>query len=131
MSLQRSEAITTIYVVNMSIASESFLPSFLFMVVVVQSLNCVCLFATPWTAPRQASLFITNCWNLLKLMSIQLVMPSNHRNLCRPFLLLPSIIPSIGGFSSESVLHIRWPKYWSFSISTSNEYSGLVFFRID
>ena len=97
----------------------------------VQSLNCVRLFATPWTATRQASLFITNSQSLLKLMSIALVMPSNHLILCCPLLLLPSIFPSIRVFSNESVLHIRWPKYWSFSfnISPSNEYSGLISFR--
>ena len=78
-----------------------------------------------------ASLFITNSWSLLKLMSIELVMPSNHLILCRHFLLLPSIFPSTRVFSNESVLHIMWPKYWSFSISPSNEYSGLLSFRID
>ena len=104
----------------------------------VQSLSHVRLFATPWTAARQASLSITNSWNLLKLMSSELVMPSNHLILCHlllchPLLLLPSIFPSIGVFSSESVLHIRWPKYWSFSfnISPSNEHSGLISFRMD
>ena len=99
----------------------------------MKSLNCVRLFAIPWTAARQASLSSTNSQSLLKLMSIQSVMPSNHLFLCRPLLLLPSIFPSIRVFSSESVLHIRWPKYWSFSfsISHSNEYSGLVSFRID
>ena len=88
---------------------------------------------TPWTGARQASLSITNSRNLLKLMSIEPVMPSNHLILCRPLLLLPSVIPSIRVFSSESVLHIRWPKYWSFSfsISPSNEYSGLISFRMD
>ena len=99
----------------------------------VQSLSCVQLFATPWTAARQASLSITNSWSLLKLMSIESVMPSNHLILCRPLLFLPSIFPSIRVFSNESVLHIRWPKYWSFSfrISPSNEYLGLISFRID
>ena len=89
--------------------------------------------ATPWTAARQASLSITNSWNLLKLMFIELVMPSNHFILCRPLLLQPSIFPSIRDFSSESVLRIRWLKYWSFifSISPSNDYSGLISFRID
>ena len=88
---------------------------------------------TPWTAARQASLSITNSQNLLKLMSIELVMPSNHLILCHPLLLLPSIFTSIRVFSNESVLHIRWPKYWSFnfSISPSNEYSGLISFRMD
>ena len=99
----------------------------------VQSLSRVWLFATPWTAACQASQSITNSQSLLKLMSIELVMPSNHVILCCPFLLLSSILPSIRVFSSESVLHIRWPKYWSFSfsISPSNEYSGLISFRID
>ena len=98
----------------------------------VQSLSCVRLFVTPWTAARQASLSITNSQSLLKLMSIESVMPFNHLVLCRP-LLSPSIFPSITVFSNESVLHIRWPEYWrfSFSISPSNEYSGLISFRID
>ena len=88
---------------------------------------------TPWTAARQASLFITNSWNLLKLMSITSVMPSNHLILCRPLLLPPSIFPSIRVFSKELVYRIRWQKYWSFSfsISPSNEYSGLISFRMD
>ena len=88
---------------------------------------------TPWTAARQASLSIANSWSLLKLMSIESVMPSNHLILCCPFLLLPSIFFSIRVFSSESGLHIRWPKYWSFSfsISPSSEYSGLISFRMD
>ena len=87
---------------------------------------------TPWTAARQASLSITNSWSSLKLRSITSVMPSNHLILCRP-LLPPSIFPSIRVFSNESVLHIRWPKYWSFSFSIrpSNEYSGLISFRMD
>jgi len=99
----------------------------------VQLLSCVQLFVTPWTAPFQASLSITNFQSLLKLMSIELVMPSNHLILCHPLLLPASIFPSIRVFSNESVLHIRWPKYWSFSfsISPSNEYSGLISFRID
>ena len=93
----------------------------------VQSLNHVRLFVTQWTAAHQASLSITNFQSFLKLMSIKSVMPSNHLILCRPLLLLPSVLPSIRVFSSESVLRIRWPKYWSFSfsISLSNEYSGL------
>ena len=88
---------------------------------------------TPWTAARQVSLSITNFWSLLKLMSIDSVMPSNHLILCHPLLLLPLIFPSIKVFSNEPVLHIRWPKYWSFSfnISPSNEYSGLISFRMD
>ena len=98
-----------------------------------QLLSCVWLFTSPWTAARQASLFITNSWNLLKFMSITLVMPSNHLILCRPLLLLPSIFPSIRVFSNESVLHIRRPEYrsFSYSISPSNEYSGLISFRMD
>ena len=98
---------------------------------VVQSVSCVQFLVTPWTAAHQASLSITNSQSLLKLMSIELVMPSNHPILCRPLLLLPSIFPSIRAFSRESALHIRLPKYWSFSISPSNEYSGLLSFRID
>ena len=86
---------------------------------------------TPWTAACQASLSITNTQNLLKLMSTELVMPSNHLILCHPLLLLPSIFPSIRVFSNESVLCLRWPKYFSFSISPFNEYSGLISFRMD
>ena len=99
----------------------------------VQSLSRVRLFATPRTAARQASLAITNSQSLLKLMSTVSVMPSNHLILCCPLLLPPSTFPSIRVFSNELVLRIRWPKYWSFSfsISPSNEYSGLIFFRID
>ena len=99
----------------------------------VQSLSCVRLFVTPWTAARQASVPITNSQDLPKLMSIELVMASNHLVLCHPFLLLSSIFPSIGVFSDESALCIRWPKYWSFSfkISPSNEHSGLISFRMD
>ena len=99
----------------------------------VQSLSRVWLFATTWATACQASLSVTNSWSLLKLMSIQSVMPSNHLILCYPLLLLPSIFPSIRVFSNESVLCIRWPKYWSFSfsISPSNEYSGLISFKID
>ena len=99
----------------------------------VQSLSHVRLFATSWTAACQASLTFTNSWSLLKPMSIESVMPSNHLILCRPLLLLPSIFPSIRVFSNESVLHMRWPNYWSFSISISlsSEYSGLISFRID
>ena len=99
----------------------------------VQSLSRVQLFATPWTAARQASLSITNSRTLLNLMSIELVMPSDHLILCCSLLFPHSIFPSIRVFSNESVLHIRWPKYWSFSftISPSNEYSGLISFRMD
>ena len=99
----------------------------------VQLLSHVRLFATPWTAACQASLSITSSQSLPKLMSIESVMPSNHLIPHRPLLLPPSIFPSIRVFSNESVLHIRWPKYWSFSfsISPSNEYSGLISFRMD
>ena len=99
----------------------------------VQSLSRVRLFVTPWTAARQASLSITNSRSLLKLMSIESVMPSSHLILCRPLLLLPPIPPSIRVFSNESTLRMRWPKYWSFifSISPSNEHPGLISFRID
>ena len=97
----------------------------------VQSLSCVWFFVTQWTAAHQASLSITNSWSLLQIMSIKLVMPSSHPILCCPLLLLPSIFPNIRVFSNESVLHIRWPKNWSFSISPSNEYSGLISFRMD
>ena len=86
---------------------------------------------TPWTAARQASLSIANFQTLLKLMSIESVMPSNHLILCHPLLLLPSILPTIRVFSNESVICIRWPKYWSFSISPSDEYSRLISFRLD
>ena len=99
----------------------------------VQLLSRVRLFATPQTSAQQASLSVTNSWIILKLMSIELVMPSNHLTLCRPLLCLPSIFPSIRVFSNKSALCIRWPKYWSFSftISPSVEYSGLISFRID
>ena len=99
----------------------------------LQLLSCVLLFATTWTATQQASLSITNSWSLLRLMSIESVMPSNHLILCHPFILLPSIFSSIKVFSNELVLHIRCPRYWSFSfsISPSNEYSGKIFFRVD
>ena len=113
----------------------------LFIYLFLAAMGAVCsvqfsrvrLFVTPWTAACQASLSITNSQSLLKLMSIKSVMLSNHLILCCPLLLLPSIFPSIRGFSNESALHIRWPEYWSFSfsISPSNEYSGLISFRID
>ena len=119
-SVQRSEMITSEL---MPISQFSSL----------QSLSHVQLFATLGTAARQVSRSTTNSWSLLKLMSIELVMPSNHLILCHPLLLLPSIFPSVRVFSNESVLHIRWPKYWSFSFSNScsKEYSGLISFRID
>ena len=99
----------------------------------VQSLSCVRLFATPWIAACQASLSITNSWSLPKLMSIESVMPSSHLILCRPLLLLSPIPPSFRVFSNKSTLHMRWPKYWSFSfsISPSSEHPGLISFRMD
>ena len=97
----------------------------------VQSLSCVWPFATPWTAAHQASLSVTNFWSPSIPMPTESVMPSNHLNLCHPLLLMPSIFPNIRVFSSESALHIRGPKYQSFSISPSNKYSGLISFRID
>ena len=111
--------------------AESILKGFL-IISSVQSLICVRLFATPWTTACQASLAITNSWSLPKFMSIESVMPSNHLILCCP-LLLPSVFPGIRVFSDESALHIRWPKYWSFSFNTSpsNEHSGLISFRMD
>ena len=103
------------------------------LVVAVMSLNHLQLFATPGTAARQAFQSITNSRSLLRLMSVALVMPSNHLILCHPLLFLPSILPSFRVFSNESVLHIRWPKYWSFSfnISPSNEHPGLISFKMD
>ena len=97
----------------------------------VQSFGCVWLFATPWTAARQVFLSITNSWSLLKLLSIESVMASNHLILCHPLLFPPSIFPRIRVFSNESVLRIRWLKYWSFSISPSSEYAGLISFKND
>ena len=96
----------------------------------VEPLSCIRLFVTPWTAARQASLSFTISWSLLKFLSTESVMPSNHLILCHPLLLLPSIFPSIRAFSNKSVLHIRWPKYWcfSFSVSPPSEYSGLISF---
>ena len=100
------------------------------MAFIIQLLRRVQLFATPWTAARQASLSFTVSWSLLKLMSIESVMPSNHLILCHPLLLLPSIFASIKVFSNKLAPCIRWPKYWSFSIRPSNIYSGLISFRI-
>ena len=108
---------------------QHFNPSF--SGVVIQPLSHVQLFVNPWTAAHQASLSLTVSQSLLKLMSIESVMLSNHLILCHPRLLPPSIFPSIRVFSNESILCIRWPKYWSFSISSSNEYSGLISFRTD
>ena len=103
------------------------------VIISVQSLSRAPLFATPWNAAHQASLSITNSQSLLKLMSVESVMPSDHLILCHPLLLPPSIFPTIRVFSNESALYNRWPKYWSFSfsISPSNEYSGLISFRLD
>ena len=111
----------------------SMLHSGYFLLVVVQSLSHVWLFVTPWTAAHQASLSFTISWSFLKFMSIESVMPSSHLILCWPLLLMPSVFPSIRVFPTESALHIRWPKYWNFSlsISSSKEYSGLISFRTD
>ena len=110
-----------------------FFSTFYFVFSSVQSLSRVCLFATPWIAAHQASLSISNSQSSLKLMSIELMMPSSHLILCRPLLLLPPIPPSIRVFSNESTLHMRWPKYWSFSFSIipSSEHPGLISFRMD
>ena len=104
-----------------------------FLISSVQLFSCFWLFVTPWTAARQASLSITNSWSLLRLVAIELVMPSSHLILCRSLLLLPLIPPSIRVFSDESTLRMRWPTYWSFSfnISPSNEYQGLISFKMD
>ena len=101
------------------------------LIVVVQSLRRVQLFATPWTAAHQAPPSSTISWSLLTFLSIESVMLTKHLILCRPLLLLPSMFPSIRVFSNESALCIRWPKYWNFSMSPSNENSGLIFFKID
>ena len=106
-------------------------PLCLLLLIGLVQFSRVWFFETPWTAAHQGSLSITNSQSLLKLMSIESVVPSNHLILCCPLLLLPSILPSIRVFSNESALHLRWPKYWSFSISPSNKYSGLISFRID
>ena len=103
----------------------------LFSLSLLQLRSCVQLFATPWTVAHQAFLSFTISLSLLKFMSIESVMPFNYLVLCWPLFLLPSIFPSIRVFSNESVLHIKWPKYWSFSINPSNEHSGLISFRID
>ena len=109
------------------------IPQSAFFSLAVQFSHSVVSFVTPWTAACQASLSITNSWSFLKLMSIESVMPSNHLILCRPLLLLPSIFPSLRVFSNETALCIRWPEYWSFSfnISPSSEYSGLISFSMD
>ena len=123
-----------VIMVSLKVSSNSFFFSFCFVCELsVQSLNHVSLFVTPWTVARQPSLSISSSQSLLKLTSIKLVMPCNQLILCHPLLLPPSIFPSIRVFSSESVIHIRWPKYWSFSfsINPSSEYSGLISFRVD
>ena len=107
------------------------LAPFWYLLLLFSYSSCVQLLATPWTAAHQASLPFTTFWSLLELMSIESVMPSNRLILCRPFLLLPFVLPSIRVFSNESALRIRWPKYQNFSISPSNEYSGLISFRLD
>ena len=113
--------------------SQCAFPNSFILISSVQSLSCVRIFATPWTAACQASLSITNSWNSLKLMSIESMMPSSHLILCHHLLLLPPVPPSIKVFSNESTFRMRWPEYWSFSfsISPSNEHSGLISFRMD
>ena len=124
---------TSLYKIETLLCTPTFCLLTLYFSQSVQLLSLVQIFVTLWTIACPASLSFINSWSLLKLMSIKSVMPSNHLILCHPLLLLPSIFPSIWVFSSESVLHIRWPKYWSFSfsISPSNEYSGLISFRMD
>ena len=130
---KESDTTEQLHFLSLSLRAQSMPSSLQGFISSVQSLSHVRLFATPWTAARQAFLSITNSWSLLKLMSIESVMPSNYLILCHPLLLLPSIFPSIRVFSNESVLGIRWPKDWNFSfnISPSNEYSGLNSFRMD
>ena len=125
--------IVTSKCLNKIYTSPSISQKYFPLVVVVQSLSHVRFLATPWTVAHQASLSIAISWSLLKRMSIESMMPSNHLALCRPLLLLPSIFPSIKVFSNQSALCMRWPKCWrfSFSISPSNEYSGLISIRID
>ena len=123
----------SLYSLNMCPANNYLVNKCDFLDGSVQALSRVRLFATPWIAARQASLSITNSQSSLKLMSIESVMPSSHLVLCRPLLLLPLIPPSLRVFSNESTLHMRWPKYWSFSfnISSANEHPGLISFRMD
>ena len=130
---QESSPTPQFTIINSSALSFLYRPTLTVQFSSVQLLRCVRLFATPWTAAHQVSLSISNSWSLLKLVSIESVMPSNHLILCCPLLLLPSIFPSFRVFSSESILRLRWPEYWSFSfsISPSNEYSGLISFRMD
>ena len=121
------------FMIVILISHTLFLSIYFLIPLVVQLLSCAQLFAVPWTEAHQASLSFTLSQSLRKLMSIKSMMPSNHLILCCPLLLLPSIFPSIRVLSNESALRIRWPKYWSFSfsISPSNEYSGLISFRMD
>ena len=121
------------FMIVILISHTLFLSIYFLIPLIVQLLSCAQLFAVPWTEAHQASLSFTLSQSLRKLMSIKSMMPSNHPILCCPLLLLPSIFPSIRVFSNESALRIRWPKYWSFSfsISPSNEYSGLISFRMD
>ena len=132
---ERENSVSTISNLKVRAFSYSYLPYgkkvLMLVIVFVQSLSSVWLFVTSLTAACQASLSLSISQSLLKLMSIKLVMPSNHLILCYPFLLLPSLFPSIRVFSNESALLLRWPKYWSFSISPSSDYSGLISFRID
>ena len=123
--------IVTSKCLNKIYTSPSISQKYFPLVVVVQSLSHVRFLATPWTVAHQASLSIAISWSLLKRMSIESMMPSNHLALCRPLLLLPSIFPSIKVFSNQSALCMRWPKYWSFSLSPFNEYLGLISFRMD
>ena len=117
--------------IRLGLPCSAFVSSYHDIVLAVQSLSRVRLFVTPWTAAHQASLSITNSWSLLRLMSIELVMPSNHLVLCRPLLLRLQSFPASGSFPMKNdVVCIRWPKYWSFSISPSTEYSGLISFRV-
>ena len=130
------EGYVVLYFVHCQFNQIKFPMLVLFFLLIIPSVQFSCsvlLFVTPWTAARQASLPITNSRSLLKLMPIESVMPSNHLILCRPLLLPPSVFPNIRVFSNESVLCIRWPKFWNFSfnISPSNEYSGQIYFRID
>ena len=130
-TFEKIKFFTSLNSVNLISCFAPSFPIFVVIVVVVELLSHVQLFATPWPAAHQASLSFTISRNLLKLMSIVLVMPSNHLVLCHPLLFLPSSFPSIRVFSSESALRIRWPKHWSFSVGSSNEYSGQISFRID
>ena len=130
MWLQLCPFLITQILKNTVIIRNRYIYMYIVVVVVVQSPSCVWLFATPWTTACQASLSLTISWSLLKFMSIESVMVSNHLILCHP-LLLPSVFPSIRVFSNEFALCITWPEYWSFSFSPSNEYSEMISFKID